>query len=111
MRFKTGFVVGCATGLYLTRKVRQLRGPLAGNRPVAVPGWPRHGGLSLITADPKADKVLAIGDLARQRARDLVRGPVGDLARQRVIALFEEAIASQRRRARQEGLSRTSRLS
>ena len=40
--------------------------------------------------------MLALGDLARQRARDLVRGPVGDLARERVIALFEEAIASQR---------------
>jgi len=50
----------------------------------------------MITSDPKADKVLAVGDLARQRARDLLRGPVGDLARQRVIALFEDATASQR---------------
>ena len=29
MRFKTGFVVGCAAGFYLTQKARQLRAPLA----------------------------------------------------------------------------------
>jgi len=98
MRFKTGFVLGCATGLYVTRKVRQLRVPLSGRDPVATPSspWLRPGGLSMITSDPKADKVLAVGDLARQRARDLLRGPVGDLARQRVIALFEDAVVSQR---------------
>jgi hypothetical protein len=44
----------------------------------------------------RADKVLALGDLARERARDLVRGPIGNIARERVIALFEDAIATQR---------------
>ncbi len=98
MRFKTGFVLGCATGLYLTRKVRQLRGPLAGREtvPPASSSRLRQSGLSLITSDPKAEKVLALGDLARQRARDIIGGPVGEVARQRVIALFEDTIASQR---------------
>jgi hypothetical protein len=98
MRFKTGFVVGCATGLYLTRKVRQLQGPLAGRRPISSPSsqWLRQSGPSLLSSDVKAEKVLALGDLARQRARDLLRGPMGNLARERVIALFEDAIATQR---------------
>jgi hypothetical protein len=101
MRFKTGFVVGCATGLYLTRKVRQLQGPLSGRRPVAAARsqWLRQGGPSLLSADLKADKVLALGDLAWARARDLLQGPVGNLARERVIALFEDAIAAQRAEA------------
>jgi hypothetical protein len=98
MRFKTGFMLGCATGLYLTRKVRQLQGPLAGRGSMSAPSsqWLRQSGPSLLTGDLKADKVLALGDLARERARDLLRGPVGNLARERVINLFEDAIASQR---------------
>jgi hypothetical protein len=98
MRFKTGFVLGCATGLYVTRKVRQLQGPLAGRRPVGSSSsqWPRQARPSLLSADLRADKVLALGDLARERARDLVRGPIGNIARERVIALFEDAIATQR---------------
>ncbi|MGA2530341.1 MAG: hypothetical protein ABSG36_14445 [Acidimicrobiales bacterium] len=98
MRFKAGFLLGCATGLYLTRKARQLQGPLAGRRPLAAPGsqWLRQSSPGILTGDLKAEKVLALGDLARERARDLARGPVGNLARERVIALFEEAISSQR---------------
>jgi hypothetical protein len=98
MRFKTGFLVGCATGLYLTRKVRQLQGPLAGSRPLSAPGsrWLGQSGPSMLSGDLKAEKVLALGDLARERARDVLRGPVGNLARERVIALFEDAISSQR---------------
>ncbi|MGA3351977.1 MAG: hypothetical protein ABSD85_02175 [Acidimicrobiales bacterium] len=50
----------------------------------------------MLSGDLKAEKVLALGDLARERARDVLRGPVGNLARERVIALFEDAISSQR---------------
>ena len=98
MRFRTGFVVGCATGLYLTKKARQLRAPLAGRTGVSAPGtqWLRQSGPGLLSGDLKAEKVLALGDLARVRARDLLRGPVGNLARERAIALFEDAVASQR---------------
>jgi|ERR1019366_849711 hypothetical protein len=98
MRFRTGFVMGCATGLYLTKKARQLRTPLAGRGGVSAAGtqWLRQSGPGLFTGDLKAEKVLALGDLARERARDLLRGPVGNLARERVIALFEDAIATQR---------------
>ena len=99
MRFKTGFLVGCAAGVYLTQKVRHLRAPLAGRTWVAVPasGW-RPPGRSAAhwPRDLTAEKVRALGDLARERASDLLRGPMGDLARERAIALFEGAIASQR---------------
>jgi len=50
-------------------------------------------------AELKAEKVLALGDLARERASDLLRGPVGNLARERVIALFEGAISPERAEA------------
>ena|SRR5271166_1072168 len=101
MRFKTGFVVGCAAGFYLTQKARQFRVPLAGRAWVTTPtsDWSRHTGPGSLTADLKAEKVRALGDLARERASDLLRGPVGDLAHERVIALFESAIASQQAEA------------
>jgi hypothetical protein len=98
MRFKTGFLVGCAAGVYLTQKARHLRAPLAGRTWVEVPasGWRPPGGSGSLAADLTAEKVRALGDLARERASDLLRGPMGDLARERAIALFEGAIASQR---------------
>ena len=53
-------------------------------------------------AEVKAEKVLALGDLARERAGDLLRGPVGNMARERVIALFENAISPSARKRREE---------
>ena len=101
MRFKTGFVVGCAAGVYLTQKARQLRAPLAGRTWVTAPAsdWLRQDVPGAFPLELRAEKVRALGDLARERATDLLRGPVGDLARERVIALFEGAIASQRAEA------------
>ncbi len=101
MRFKTGFVVGCAAGFYLTQKARQLRAPLAarGWGDATAWDWRRQSGPGTLAADLKAEKVRALGDLARERATDLLRGPVGDLARERAMALFEGAIASQRTEA------------
>jgi hypothetical protein len=98
MRFKTGFLVGCAAGVYLTQKARRLRAPLAGPTWVTVPAsdWRLQGRSGSLAADLTAEKVRALGDLARERASDLLRGPMGDLARERAIALFEGAIASQR---------------
>jgi hypothetical protein len=101
MRFRTGFVVGCAAGFYLTRKARQLRAPIASRgQPVApAADWLRDNGPNVRAAELKAEKVLALGDLARERASDLLHGPVGNLARERVIALFESAISPQRAEA------------
>ncbi|MGD0943088.1 MAG: hypothetical protein ABR972_02270 [Acidimicrobiales bacterium] len=98
MRFRTGFVAGCAICLYLTHKVRQLQGPLGRRSPLKASSsqWLGQSGPGLDSADLRAEKVLALGDLARERARDLLRGPVGNLARERVIALFEDAVAAQR---------------
>jgi hypothetical protein len=93
MKFRTGFVLGCAAGLYATRKARQLRGPLAGGTTLVAPAeWPRRASASLVSSE----KVRALGDLARERATDVFRGPVGDLARERVVAAFEGVLANQR---------------
>ena len=98
MRFKTGFVVGCAAGFYLTQKARQLRAPLAGRTTVLTSrsDWPLASAPGAVLAPLSSEKVRAIGDLARERATDLLRGPVGDVARERVLALFEERLAVQR---------------
>jgi hypothetical protein len=98
MRFRTGFVVGCAAGFYLTHKARQLSAPVGGRSQLAsvTSDRLRHNGTSVRGAEVKAEKVLALGDLARERAGDLLRGPVGNMARERVIALFENAISPQR---------------
>jgi hypothetical protein len=100
MRFKTGFVVGCAAGFYLNQKARRLRAPIAARSQLVEPasGWLRSSAPGVRAAELKAEKVLALGDLARARAGDILRGPVGNLARERVIALFESA-ASQRAEA------------
>jgi hypothetical protein len=60
------------------------------------PNGSRRRDAGLLAADLKAEKVRALGDLAKERAGDLLRGPIGDLARERVVALFEGALASQR---------------
>jgi len=101
MRFKTGFVVGCAAGFYLTQKARHLRAPVVGRTWVTSPssGWLRENGSGMLAADARAEKVRALGDLAWERASAVLRGPAGDLARERVIALFESALASQREEA------------
>jgi len=102
MRFKTGFVIGCAAGCYLTQKARRLGAPLAGRGWATEPAAPdaqRQEANGTLAADLRAEKVRALGDLARERASDLLRGQVGDLARERVIALFEGAVASQRAEA------------
>ena len=90
-------MVGCAAGVYLTKKARQLRTPIARSQP-AIPtaDWLGHNSSNVRAAELRADKVLALGDLARARAGDLLHGPVGNLARERVIALFESAISPQR---------------
>jgi hypothetical protein len=107
MRFKTGFIVGCAAGVYVTHKARELRAPLTGRWVKAPAGRARQESAAALVAELKAEKVRALGDLARERAGDLLRGPVGDLARERVIALFEGAIATQRADAARQGRAAT----
>ena len=98
MRFRTGFVVGCAAGYYLTQKVRQLQAPTVSRSQLgkSASAWSGRESPNGRVPELKAEKVLALGDLARARASDLLHGPVGNLARERVIALFENAISPQR---------------
>ena len=90
-------MVGCAAGVYLTKKARGSGPRLRAAQLVApTADWLGPNSSNVRTAELKADKVLALGDLARARASDLLHGPVGNLARERVIALFESAISPQR---------------
>ncbi|MGD0874988.1 MAG: hypothetical protein ABSA14_08345 [Acidimicrobiales bacterium] len=100
MRFRTGFVVGCAAGVYLTRKARQVHAPIASRqRSAPTLEWVGRSSPSVRAAELKAEKMLALGDLARERASDLLRGPVGNLARERVVAIFESAVSPRRSEA------------
>ena len=80
MRFKTGFVVGCATGLYLDPQGRQFGTPSPG---AGLSSHPAHSGCAErpqhATRDPRQG---SLGDLARTRS-GLLHGPVGKLARDR----------------------------
>jgi len=95
MKFRTGFVVGCAATLYVTEKARRLRAPIVGQ--VAMTGptgdWPLRGIASTQLLDSGSEKVKALGGLARERALDVLRGPLADLARDRAVSLFEGAMS------------------
>lgn len=88
--------MGCAAGYYLTQKMRQLRAPTGGDS-LSTSEWLRRNDLGSGSGDLNAEKVIALGNLAKERASDLLRSPLGDHVRERVVALFESAIASQQR--------------
>jgi hypothetical protein len=96
VRFKTGFVVGCAAGYYLTERLRRLKAPLAGRTLVTAPssGWPLRNGAGGLSTEITPEKLRAITDLARERATDLLQGPLGSQARDRAMALFEETLTA-----------------
>lgn len=97
MRFKTGFVVGCATGYYLTHKGRRLRVPLTSRTTlVTAAEWPRLPDPSSSSLSLSGEKLRALGDLVLERATDLLRSPAGELARDRALARLEEKFASSR---------------
>ncbi|HKH88248.1 MAG TPA: hypothetical protein VKA05_05470 [Acidimicrobiales bacterium] len=82
MRFKAGFVTGCAVGLWAANKTAQLR--RVGVRPHS--GAPRSVGsrADAINAELTAEKMRALGQLARHRLNDVLERPMGVAARARL---------------------------
>jgi hypothetical protein len=85
MKFRTGFVVGCAAGAWAAAKVAELR-----HVETRDSSWPRVVGSRAknVSAEVAADKVRAVSDLARERMNFLMESPIGGLARQRVTEIL-----------------------
>ncbi|MGA8680579.1 MAG: hypothetical protein ABSB54_02625 [Acidimicrobiales bacterium] len=81
MRFKVGFVLGCAAGAWAASKASQLK---KSGHPRA--DWPRVASsrAEAVNAEATAERVRALGDLARDRFSGLLASPLGGLARARM---------------------------
>jgi len=88
MRFKTGFVLGCAAGAWAVSKASQLR---PGERDRDKAEWPRASGSRDEGFEAAAERVRAIGDLARERVSGLLDSPLGGIARARVAEVLTGA--------------------
>jgi hypothetical protein len=87
MRFKTGFLVGCAAGAWAASKASQLK---QGDGTRA--DWPRvaTSRAEHVNAEATAERVRVISDLARERFNDFLTTPLGAMARDRLA----EAVGS-----------------
>ncbi|HXY45571.1 MAG TPA: hypothetical protein VEH29_15395 [Acidimicrobiales bacterium] len=99
MRFKVGFLLGCAAGAWAASKASQLRrtdGPRA--------DWPRVASsrADAVNAEATAERVRALGDLARERFTGFLDSPLGGMARARVVEMLSSSAghgSSARRRS------------
>jgi hypothetical protein len=85
MRFKTGFFLGCAAGAWAASKAAQLR-----HTDQSQSDWPRVASsrADSVSAEATAERVRAIGDLARERFTGFLDGPIGGLARARMVEVL-----------------------
>jgi hypothetical protein len=85
MRFKTGFVVGCAAGAWAASKAASLRRVDYSDN-----SWPRVVGsrARAVSAEVAAEKVRAVSDLARERVNGFMDSQAGAVARQRMAELI-----------------------
>ncbi|MGH9304180.1 MAG: hypothetical protein ACRDZ5_07180 [Acidimicrobiales bacterium] len=84
MRFKFGFMVGCAAGAWAVSKVVQLR------KVGIVPGAAsRSNG----TGDLTAEKARAIGDLAKERLTTFLDSPAGGVAMRRFTEVVADSLS------------------
>jgi hypothetical protein len=88
MRFKVGFFLGCAAGAWAASKASQLRRTEPGRG-----DWPRVASsrIDAVNAEATAERVRAIGDLARERLTGFLDSPIGDAARARVAEMLTSA--------------------
>lgn len=102
MRFKTGFFLGCAAGAWAASKASDLK---RADQPRA--DWPRvvSSRVESVNAEATAERVRAIGDLARERFSGFLGTPLGGVARARMTELVTSSIG----RAGANGVSRASR--
>ena len=82
MRFRAGFVVGCAVGGWVVTKASHLQ-----RLGVA----PRRGAARDV--DATAEKLRALGDLARERFTTFLDSPAGEATRERVTELIGASLA------------------
>ena len=89
MRFKTGFLMGCVAGVWAASKASQLR-----RGDVQQADWPRVVGsrAESVNAEAAAEKMRAIGDLARERINGLIDSPLGGVARQRATEILTSSL-------------------
>jgi len=87
MRFKVGFAMGCAVGIWAASKASQLQRVGAGPKR----NGPAANGSR--TEAVTADKVRAISDLARARLGDLLESPISGVARDRMTELIGASLS------------------
>ena len=89
MRFKTGFFLGCAAGAWAAAKASELK---RADQPRA--DWPRvvSSRVESVNAEATAERVRAIGDLARERFSGVLGSPLGGMARARMTELVTSSI-------------------
>jgi hypothetical protein len=91
MRFKTGFVLGCAAGAWAASKAAQVR---RGGRPGDESAdWPQAGAswAQFETTESSSGRQRPLGDLARERLTVFLDSPLGDRARARVVEMLTTA--------------------
>jgi hypothetical protein len=85
MRFKAGFVLGCAAGAWAVSKASQMRRTDPPSN-----SWPRvvSSRADMVNAEATVERLRAVGDLARERLGDLVDSQRRNVARDRVSSLL-----------------------
>ncbi|MGH9129362.1 MAG: hypothetical protein ACRDY2_10475 [Acidimicrobiales bacterium] len=93
MKFKTGFLAGAAVGVWAANKAGQLQRLGIGMKSGGQKGSKGSQRTSSATADQAAEKVKALGDLAKERLSGLIEGPLGEVARERVADLIHSSLS------------------
>lgn len=88
MRFKTGFFLGCAAGAWAASKASELK-----RGDIGQADWPRVASSRAehVNAEAAADRVRALGDLARERFNGLLDTPLGGTARDRLVEMVNSS--------------------
>jgi hypothetical protein len=89
MRFKTGFLVGCAAGAWAVSKASQLR-----HTDAAQADWPTAAGSQAehVNVEAASERVRALGDLARERFNGFLESPLGGVARDRLAEMVSSSL-------------------
>jgi hypothetical protein len=88
MRFKVGFFLGCAAGAWAASKASQLK---QSDQPRA--DWPRVASsrADAVASDATAERVRALGELARERVNGFLDSPLGGIARARMAEMLSSS--------------------
>ena len=89
MRFKTGFLLGCAAGAWAVSKASQLK-----HSDGVRADWPRVASSRAehVNAEATSERVRAFGDLARERFNGFLESPLGGVARDRLTEMVSSSL-------------------